>query len=144
MSHKYSITLDAADPKMLGAFWATALRYVEEPPPAPYVTWQDAFESWKLPPEQWNDAYVLMDPEGTGARLFFQKVPEPKTVKNRMHFDVWVPGESRDNPASPAQKKEHAEFLVKHGASVLHEIDHPVMGFWVVMTDPEGNEFCVV
>ena len=145
MSQRFTITLDAADPKALGTFWATALGYVEEPPPKPYATWPEAFEGWGLPTASHNDAYAVVDPAGVGPRFFLQKVPEPKTAKNRLHLDVWVPGETRENPASPDDKRAHAAFLVEHGATVLHEVDHPSgMGFWVVMADPEGNEFCVV
>jgi hypothetical protein len=144
MSQRFTITLDAADPKTLGTFWATALGYVEEPPPKPYSTWQDAFVGWGLPAERWNDAYAVMDLDGIGPRFFLQKVPEAKTAKNRMHLDVWVPGESRENPASAEAKRAHAAHLVSHGATVLHEVDQPGKGFWVVMADPEGNEFCVV
>ncbi len=144
MSQRFTITLDAADPKALGSFWATALGYVEEPPPSPHTTWQEAFEAWQLPAERHNDAYALVDPAGIGPRFFLQKVPEPKTAKNRLHLDVWVPGESRENPASPDEKRAHATHLVEHGASILHEVDQSGMGFWVVMADPEGNEFCVV
>ena len=144
MSQRFTLTLDAADPKALGTFWATALGYVEEPPPKPYATWPEAFEGWGLGEERWNDAYAVVDPAGVAPRFFFQKVPEPKTAKNRLHLDVWVPGETRENPASPDDKRAHAAHLVNHGARVLHEMDQPGMGFWVVMADPEGNEFCVV
>jgi hypothetical protein len=144
MSQRFTMTFDAADPKALGTFWATALGYVEEPPPKPYATWREAFDGWGLKEERWNDAYAVVDPAGIGPRFFFQKVPEPKTAKNRLHLDVWVPGETRENPASPEDKRAHAAHLVEHGARVLHEMDQPGMGFWVVMADPEGNEFCVV
>jgi hypothetical protein len=144
MSHRFTLTLDAADPKALGTFWATALGYVEEPPPKPYATWQETFEGWNLPSERWNDAYAVVDPAGIGPRFFLQKVPEAKTAKNRLHLDVWVPGETRENPASPGDKRAHAAHLVEHGATILHEMDQAGLGFWVVMADPEGNEFCVV
>ena len=144
MSHRFTLTLDAADPKALGTFWATALGYVEEPPPKPYATWQETFNGWSLPAERWNDAYAVVDPAGVGPRFFFQKVPEPKTAKNRLHLDVWVPDETRENPASPDDKRSHAAHLVDHGATILHEMDQRGLGFWVVMADPEGNEFCVV
>ncbi len=117
---------------------------MEEPPPKPYATWLDAFAGWGLTEDRFNDAYAVVDPEGIGPRFFLQKVPEPKTAKNRLHLDVWVPGETRESPASPDDKRAHAAHLVEHGATVLHEMDQPGLGFWVVMADPEGNEFCVV
>jgi hypothetical protein len=113
MRQRFTLTLDAADPKALGTFWATALGYVEEPPPKPYASWRDAFDGWKLPSERWNDAYAVIDPEGVGPRFFLQKVPEPKTAKNRLHLDVWVPGETRENPASPDDKRALAAHLVE-------------------------------
>jgi hypothetical protein len=144
MSQRFTITLDAADPKALGTFWATALGYVEEPPPKPYATWRRPSRvggcrrrAGTTRTRSWTrmGRAALLPPEG----------PEPKTAKNRLHLDVWVPGETRENPASPDDKRAHAAFLVEHGATVLHEVDHPSgMGFWVVMADPEGNEFCVV
>lgn len=140
----FTLTFDAADPRALGAFWAEALGYVEEPPPPPHETWAETFEAWGLAPERWNDAYALVDPLGVGPRVFIQKVPEAKVAKNRLHLDVWVPGETRENPASPEAKRAHAHHLVAHGATVVEEVDQAPMGFWVVMQDPEGNEFCVV
>lgn len=144
MDRPISLTLDAADPRALGTFWAYALGYVEEAPPAPYEDWPAAFVGWGLPPERWNDAYVVVDPEGAGPRLFLQKVPEPKTAKNRLHLDVGVPGATRERPSTHEQVREHATRLVAAGATLVQEFDVPPMGFWIVMSDPEGNEFCVV
>jgi hypothetical protein len=138
-----SLTLDAADPRALGAFWAFALGYVEEPPPAPYEDWPAALAGWGLPADRWNDAYAVVDPDGAAPRLFLQKVPEPKTAKNRLHLDVGVPGTSREHPASHEQVRSHAATLVAAGARIVRELDEGIMGFWIVMNDPEGNEFCV-
>jgi hypothetical protein len=144
MDRRMSLTLDAADPRALGTFWALALGYVEEPPPPPYEDWPAAFAGWGLPHERWNDAYVVVDPDGAGPRLFLQKVPEPKTAKNRLHLDVGVPGATRERPATRDQLRAHAGRLVAAGAQVEREVDDPMMGFWIVMDDPEGNEFCIV
>ncbi|MCG2799301.1 MAG: VOC family protein [Cellulomonas sp.] len=144
MDRRLSLTLDAADPRALGAFWAFALGYVEESPPAPYADWPATFEAWGLPPERWNDAYIVVDPEGTGPRLFLQKVPEPKTAKNRLHLDVGVPGITPGQSATHDQVRAHAVRLAEAGARQIEEFDLPEMGFWIVMNDPEGNEFCVL
>lgn len=138
--------MDAADPRELGRFWAFALGYVEEPPPEGFASWYDALEAWGIPREEWDDFYAVVDPDGAGPRLFFQRVPEPKTAKNRLHLDVGVPGAGA---AATQQEKldrarAHATVLVEHGGRVLEEVDDPLQGAWVVMADPEGNEFCVV
>jgi hypothetical protein len=74
----------------------------------------------------------VVDPDGAGPRLFFQKVPEGKTAKNRVHLDVDV--------TAGAPRSEHATRC----RARAQEFDEPASGFWIVMTDPEGNEFCLV
>ena len=145
MDRRFGLTMDAAQPRELGAFWAFALGYEEEPPPEPFATWDEALTAWGLPREQWGDFYALRDPQGSGPRLFFQRVPEAKTAKNRLHVDVGVPGSAGLEPRpGPDAVRAHAEALVARGAMVLSVNDDPAQGFWVVMADPEGNEFCVV
>jgi predicted enzyme related to lactoylglutathione lyase len=104
------ITIDCVDPKGLAAFWTAAL-----------------------------DATVVQDIEGEflvlaagdGVRLGLQRVPEPRIVKNRIHFDLGT----EDRPAE-------VERVVGLGATVLEEYKHPGMA-WTVLLDPEGNEFCI-
>ena len=80
-----------------------------------------------VPPESRNDASAIVDPEGAGPRLFFQRVPEGKTAKNRMHLDVNV---GRDRVDAEVER------LVGEGASVVGEKSE--MGErWVVLADPE-------
>ncbi|MDF2744191.1 MAG: glyoxalase, partial [Actinomycetia bacterium] len=88
MAIKLQVVFDAADPPKLAAFWGEAIGYVEEDPP-------DGFESWEawavandLPREDWDRYASRVDPDGAGPRLFFQRVPEPKTAKNRVHLDL--------------------------------------------------------
>jgi len=85
-----------------------------------------------------DDGAWLCDPDGVGPRLSILKVPEPKTVKNRLHIDVRVPGHGSPDERW-ARIRAESERLVKAGGSVLEEFD----GHHVVMADPEGNEFCV-
>ena len=80
------VTFDCADPRALSLFWNEVLGYEFPPPPPGFDSW-DAF-SESLPPEQRNSASASDDPAGVGPRLFFQQVPEGKTVKNRVHLDV--------------------------------------------------------
>lgn len=143
MARTFTVTFDAGDPKALGDFWQLALDYVREPPPDGYATWDEQLHAWNLPPEHWNDANASVDPTGTGPRLFFQKVPEGKTVKNRIHLDVHVgnrgPSEAKDIEAMHA----HAKRLVEAGAAFIGEFHDPT-GNRLLMHDPGGNEFCIV
>ena len=97
-----------------------------------------------VPPERRNDASALLDPEGSGPRLFFQRVPEGKQAKNRVHLDVRAaPGLEGD--ARMAALEAEAARLVAHGATRLgrHEPAPPLQAGHIVLADPEGNEFCL-
>ena len=67
--------------------------------PAGFDSWDAALDAWGVPAEHRNDNAALVDPDGAGPRLYFQKVPEPKTAKNRVHLDLraaaGVPSEGR-------------------------------------------------
>jgi Glyoxalase-like domain len=135
------VTFDAAHPPTLGAFWAQALGYVEDSPPPGFATWDEALDAMGVPLDQRDSAYAVIDPDGVGPRLWFQKVPEPKTAKNRVHLDVNVAaGMPRDE--RPDVVRARAKELEALGATRVHEMEENG-GFWVVMLDPEGNEFCV-
>ncbi|MFB9953644.1 VOC family protein [Cellulomonas denverensis] len=148
MALDVQIVIDCHGPRALGAFWITALDYIEEPPPTPFASWDEAMDAWGIPVDGDRDpAYAIVDPEGRRPRVFFQKVPEGKTVKNRVHLDIRY-SESRgipmdDRAARLAAAREHAATLVAAGGIVLYEIDDEREGAWVVVADPEGNEFCV-
>ncbi|MFG1657124.1 VOC family protein [Micromonospora chersina] len=138
------ITFDCADPAALAAFWATTLGYRLQDPPGGFESWEQALDAMGVPPERRNDASAVVDPAGTGPRLFFQRVPEGKQVKNRVHLDVRAaPGLSGD--ARMAALEAEAERLVSHGATRLerHEPAPPLGAGHIVMADPEGNEFCL-
>lgn len=147
MALEVQVVIDARSPRALGTFWAFALGYVEEPPPAGFESWDAALDAWGFPPEDRDLAYAVVDPAGSGPRVFFQRVPERKTVKNRVHLDVRYSAaqgvDREDRAAKLAAAREHAAALVAAGATVLREVDDPREGAWVVMADPEGNEFCV-
>lgn len=142
------IVIDCHHPRALGAFWITALGYIEEPPPPPFGSWDEAMDAWGIGPEDDRDpAYAIIDPDGSGPRVFFQKVPEHKQVKNRLHLDVRYSASQgiamTDRAAKLAAAREWAGELVQVGATVLTEVNDPREGAWVVLADPEGNEFCV-
>ena len=83
------ITFDCADPGALASFWAVALGYQLQPPPPGFDDWDAALDAWGVPPERRTERSALVPPDGTdGPRLFFQKVPEGKAAKNRVHLDV--------------------------------------------------------
>ncbi|MDX1690849.1 MAG: VOC family protein [Acidimicrobiia bacterium] len=136
------VVIDCADPAGLAPFWAEALGYVLQPPPPGFDSWEDFAEEIGIPPERRNDLAAVVDPDGDGPRLLFQRVPEAKTVKNRVHLDV---------PAAPELEGErrweaalaHVRRLEALGATRLGEHMGPAGERWIVLADPEGNEFCV-
>jgi hypothetical protein len=138
---KFQVTFDANDPPRLADFWALALGYEIQPPPPGFDSWDDWATDMGIPEENWNDARALVDPAGEGPRIFFQRVPEGKTAKNRVHLDVNVAAD-----AEPEQRRsvveDTAERLVNEGATSIGPMEEHG-GFWIVMRDPEGNEFCV-
>ena len=144
MARDLQITFDCADPAALATFWAEALGYRVQDPPAGFDSWDQALEAMGVPPGRRGDASALLDPDGSGPRLFFQRVPEGKRAKNRVHLDVRAaPGLEGD--ARMAALEAEAERLICHGAARLerHEPAPPLFTGHIVMADPEGNEFCL-
>ncbi len=144
MARDVQITFDCADPAGLAAFWAEALGYQVQDPPEGFASWDQALDALGVPPERRNDASAVVDPDGAGPRVFFQRVPEGKQVKNRVHLDVRAaPGLAGD--ARMAALEAEAERLVSHGATRLqrYEPAPPLGSGHIVMADPEGNEFCL-
>ena len=82
------VTFDCAEPEPVARFWCEVLGYVVPPPPEGFASWGDFDRS--LPPEDRSSWFACVDPSGAGPRLFFQRVPEGKVVKNRLHLDVRV------------------------------------------------------
>ena len=143
MATGIQIVFDATDPARLADFWALALGYVLQPPPEDFSSWDDWAMSMGIPEENWNDARALVDGDGVGPRIFFQKVPETKTAKNRVHLDVNAGG---GHDVAPEERKDRVDAevqrLVGAGASILGPMEQRGE-YWVVLRDPEGNEFCV-
>jgi hypothetical protein len=133
------ITFDAHDPAQQAEFWALALGYVVQPPPPGFESWEAFAAQVGIPEDEWDRLSAAVDPDGAGPRVLFQKVPEGKTVKNRVHLDVNV-GAGSDDRSAAAQA--HRERLEAAGATFLREVDEP-SGWCLVMADPEGNEFCL-
>ena len=107
------LVLDCHDPEALAPFWAAALGYVSLGSVG---------------------SYVLLLPDGRpGPKLLLQRVPEDKAGKNRMHVDVEVPdieGLATRLEGMGAQRLR-SDAVTEHGSQ------------WILMADPEGNEFCI-
>ena len=110
---KWELVLDCADAERIADFWAAALGYERYGSSDPYRS--------------------LIDPDGASPKLILQTVDEPKLGKNRMHLDVHA-----------ADIEAEAERLAGLGATRLRSEPFVEAGTsWILMADPEGNEFCV-
>ena len=109
----FGLVLDCADPERLAEFWADALGYTNLGSAGVYV--------------------ALYPREGNGPKLLLQRVTEPKATKNRMHLDIEVPdiAMEADRLSGLGAVRVNSEPRHEHGTN------------WVVMADPEGNEFCI-
>ena len=110
---RIGLVLDCADPDSLAEFWGPALGYLNL---------------------GGAGAYVALFPDGRpGPKLLLQRVDEPKAVKNRMHLDIEVP----DIETEAARLVDLGATRVSEGPCTEHGSS------WILMVDPEGNEFCV-
>ena len=135
------VVFDAADPASLAEFWAQAAGYVIQPPPDGFDSWEAFLTKIGVPENEWDRASACVDPDGQGPRFFFQKVPEPKTAKNRVHVDL-RPGAGHEAAERIVVVRAEAARLTALGARIVREHDEHGE-FWIVLTDPEGNEFCL-
>jgi predicted enzyme related to lactoylglutathione lyase len=109
----FGLVLDCSDPDTLADFWSAALGYESVGSAGNYV--------------------LLVSPTPGRPKLLLQRVPEPKTTKNRMHIDIEV-----------REVQPEATRLEGLGASRLRaELQSEHGSTWILMADPEGNEFCV-
>lgn len=132
MARAFQVSFDAEHPEQLLRFWCQVLHYELEPlhPAA-----RAELERMGLDPDRSGGMFAAaVDPAGVGPRLLAQRVPEGKTAKNRLHLDVRVGG--REAVAGEVDR------LVALGATAHGTFDEHG-SFWTVLTDPEGNEFCV-
>jgi Glyoxalase-like domain len=141
MTVSVQVAIDCHDPAAMSAFWAEALGYVVQPPPPGFETWEDWLRENHVPESEWNSISAVVDPDGVGPRLFFQRVPEPKTIKNRVHLDLNVGG-GHETPVEQRKVRVDAEAdrLVALGAEIVAAFDQRGE-YWVGMRDPEGTEF---
>jgi len=143
MATGFQVVIDCADPARLSRFWAEALGYKLDDPPKGYDSWEDWLREQGIPEDRWNDASAVVDPDGAGPRIYLQRVPEAKTVKNRVHLDLNISG-GGSVPIEERRGRVDAEVerLLGIGATRQRTVEEPG-GYWVVMQDPEGNELCV-
>ncbi|MCO1655299.1 VOC family protein [Pseudonocardia humida] len=152
MSRHIQVTFDVHDPRALSSFWAEVLGYVHPGPPGvdlpagadPLAAWDEFLARLGVPGDQRNTRSAIEDPDGHGPRVFFQQVPEDKVVKNRVHLDVRAaPGLQGDERMAALEAE--CDRLVALGAKRLHrdEPAPPMSQGFIVMADPEGNEFCL-
>lgn len=135
-----NIVFDCSNPRSLSHFWSDVLGY-------PRAEWPPEMKAellaGGLTEADLEGRGVAQDPEGVGPRLFFQRVPEGKVVKNRVHVDIdATPGRRASREEIDAEK----DRIVALGASVIRLYDvqwGPVPEYHYVMADPEGNEFCI-
>ncbi|WP_329342835.1 VOC family protein [Streptomyces sp. NBC_00663] len=135
------VTFDCASPERVARFWCEVLGYVAPPPPAGFATWDD-FNAAQAPEDR--DAwFACADPSGVGPRLYFQRVPEGKVVKNRVHLDVRV-GTGLVGEERLAVLEAECARLVALGAVRVQLLRADgVNESCINMQDVEGNEFCL-
>jgi Glyoxalase-like domain len=142
----WQLTIDANDPARLARFWAPALGYQPAPPAEPETTWYALYRARLGEAAAFDDR--LFDPAGLRPPIWFQQVPETKAGKNRLHVDLYPTGRDRGLPMDRRIELVEAKVaeLVGLGATVAHRTRHDDPDdptYYVVMHDPEGNEFCV-
>jgi Glyoxalase-like domain len=143
MATGLQIVFDCADPDKLARFWAQAIHYKMQDPPPGFASWEAWLKSQGIPESEWDSASAVVDPEGVGSRIYFQRVPEAKTVKNRVHLDLNISGGSAV-PGDERRRRIDAEVdrLVRLGARRSRTVQERGE-YFVNMFDPEGNEFDV-
>lgn len=139
------IVFDAQDTERLATFWAAALAdrgYRLPTPPDGAPDWPTWLRAQGVPEEQWGAGFALDNDDETQPRLYFQRVPESKVAKNRVHLDL----QSGGGPRVPLDEQrrcvtEAVQRLTALGARLIAEKTE--LGVhWAVLQDPEGNEFC--
>ncbi|GAB3261017.1 VOC family protein [Nocardioides dilutus] len=146
MTVRFQLAIDCADTQTMADFWAAALHYQVAPPPGGFQTWDDWYRSVGVPEEELGlGDDRIVDPHGEGPAIWFQVVPEAKSVKNRLHIDVDAGG-GRGTPLDVRRERVEAEAerLVSLGATRLRIVSEEGTDHYAVaMLDPEGNEFDV-
>ncbi|MFB7258759.1 VOC family protein [Streptomyces nojiriensis] len=137
---QFQVTFDCAEPARLAAFWCEVLGYVVPTVPEGFATWEEYHLS--LPPED-EIYFACTDPSGVGSRLLFQRVPEGKVVKNRVHLDVRAGAGLVGEERLATLEAERARLMALGAKHVLTQRADGVNESCITMQDIEGNEFCL-
>jgi glyoxalase superfamily protein len=138
---QFQVTFDCANPERVARFWCEALGYVVPPPPPGFASWTEFDQS--LPAERQGSAFACVDPTGVGPRLFFQRVPEGKAVKNRVHLDVRVGTGLVGDERLAALQAESARLVALGAVQGQVLLADGFNESCINMQDVEGNEFCL-
>ncbi|MFI1508729.1 VOC family protein [Streptomyces sp. NPDC020597] len=138
---EFQVTFDCADPRRVARFWCEVLGYVLPTPPSGFATWDDYDRS--LPSDERGAWSVCQDPAGVGPRLYFQRVPEGKVVKNRVHLDVRVGTGLVGEERVARLEAECARLVALGGVRVRLLVADEQNESCLHMLDVEGNEFCL-
>lgn len=136
---EFQVTFDCADPERVARFWCEVLGYAVPPPPGGFATWAEYDRS--RPAEERGAWCACADPSGAGPRLYFQRVPEGKVVKNRVHLDVRVATGLVGEERLAALEAECTRLLAL--GAVRERLLYDGHDACIVMRDVEGNEFCL-
>jgi hypothetical protein len=140
------LTINAADPARLAHFWARALGYQSAPPTAPDTPWNAHYRARRGPANAFENR--IFDPAGLRPPIYFQHAPEVNAGKNGLHLDLYPTGRDEALPFTRRVELVEAKIseLVELDATIQHrhqQDDPHDPYYWVVMRDPEGNEFCM-
>nr|WP_308800953.1 VOC family protein [Streptomyces polyasparticus] len=133
------VTFDCAAPERLARFWCEVLGYEVPPPPEGFASW-DAY-NLAQPADERDSSFACQDPSGVGPRLYFQRVPEGKAVKNRVHLDVRIATGLVGEERLAALEAECARLLPL--GAVRDRLLYDGYDACINMRDIEGNEFCL-
>lgn len=145
MAHSVQLVFACDDPERLANFWARALGYIIQPPPEGYESWESFADELGIPEERRNDISAVVDPQGTGPRILFERW-DGGSPNQRVHVDVnSVGGQSfagteDERRAALTVEQERLEAL---GATFKRNATGALGEIWIEMHDPEGNWFCV-
>lgn len=140
MAFDVQVVVDSPAPHELADWWAEALGWRVEAQDEAFITRMvrsgaasEADTVRHRGALVWSMGSAITSPEPGRPRVLFQRVPEEKTVKNRLHLDVRV---------GPERREDEVAQLVSRGATELGRHAQGPMS-WVTLADPQGNEFCV-
>ncbi len=145
MAHTIQVVIACEDPDGLAHFWAGALGYVMQPPPDGFETWDQFADAVGIPLERRNDLSAVVDPDGPGPRVLFERY-DGGAPNQRIHIDINAVGgvavaiSDEERRAHLSAERARLEGM---GATFKQEATGMAGEIWIEMFDPEGNWFCV-